>query len=118
LLQAFLDHRFERRAEEFGHQVRRRVIGAGGFALGARRKRKGALGDEGLMVQEALVDGAQLLHIKHGVVDSAPGVGFVVLVIGQVEERLQEVPIGEGALLQLHPLKKPSIQDREAQETC
>lgn len=115
---ALSNDRFQRRADEFCHQLRGGVVGAGGFALHARGKLELAVLNDGLMVQQAFVDGAQLLHIQRGVVDAAVGARFLVPVVDQVEECLQQVPVREGAIVQLHRPEEPAIQNRKPQETC
>jgi len=60
------------------------------------------------VVQEALVHGAQLLHVQGGVVHPLEGPGFGVVKEGEAAEGAEQVAVlhGERGLLQAEPLPK------------
>ena len=68
------------------------------------------------MVQQALVDRAELLDVQLGIVDLAVRAGVFVVVVDEVGERLEELPVADELLLQLDRLEQASVQHGESQQ--
>jgi len=75
------------------------------------------MADNRMMVEKAFVHRTQFFNVESRVIDPAVGVGIVIPVVGQMKERIEEVAIDEGPLIEVDRFKQPAIQDRKVQET-
>jgi hypothetical protein len=72
--------------------------------------------DDGVVVQQTLVDRAQLLHVQGRVVHPPQGVCLLVVVVDQVPEGLEEISVGDSPALQSEIFEEAAVQHGEAQE--
>ncbi len=118
-LEALAHDGFEGGADELGDQVGRRVVGAGGLALGARVELEGGEaaggGNAGLVIEKAFVDRTELFDVEGREVHAAYGGGLIVLVEYERLEGLQEMVIGNPVVVEVKPLEELAIQDGEAE---
>jgi hypothetical protein len=72
--------------------------------------------DDRVVVQQALVDRAEFLHVQGRVVHPPLGVCLLVVVVDQVPEGLEEISVGDGPALEGERFEEAAVQHGEAQE--
>jgi hypothetical protein len=123
--QAFLDHRLQCRADKFGHEFRRRVVGARALPLRA----EGQLEPEAIryspfairlnhrvVLEEALVHRTEFLDVERGVVHAAGRRGGRFAVVGEVPEGIEEVLIGDGVGIEGQRSEEFAVERRCAKQ--
>ncbi len=113
------EHWLERTGDQLAHEFRRGVVGAGRLALETLPLDKaewlaGGKVEDGGMVEQALVDGAELLDVERRVVNASHGT-LLVGQQGEAGERVEEGAVGEPPCFEWLSAEEVAVEHRQVE---